>query len=67
MLQNLMERLPRRLEAIIGAKTNSILMLLEMDIQQAHLVVLVRCPPSFGHIMYKDAQVTIDVGLTVPP
>ena len=52
-----MERLPRRVEAVRAAKRgNSILMplVLEWDVQQAHIGVMVRCPYTFGHIVYID-------------
>lgn len=64
--QNLVESPPRRVKGVTAGKTISKLCswFSEGIFKEAHPVILVRCPHSANHIMYKDAEVTKDVDLT---
>ena len=40
-------------------------MVLEWDVQQAHIGVMVRCPHTFGHIVYKCVYYHIGTNIQV--
>ena len=56
-VQNLVESLPKNVEAVIAAKRRKLINILipkvvEWDVQQSHIVVMPRCPHTFGNIVF---------------